>query len=214
MLRELADQSVGGVDGENGRWAEYLTHDETAEMVAIAPHGGQMEPGTAEQALRVAALLDSCSGWAYCGYVDDGSARERYYTTSTAIALGDHELLSRLADHTFDVAIAFHGYRPDGPHPDVYLGGTLDTSAREVLAASIAQASGLDVGVAQPKDGLKGDYGGVSDENIVNRLAPRSVQLEQTDDARDSFRTEICRGLADGIRQLDSRAGGRYDYSG
>lgn len=203
-LGELAERSVGGVDDENARWEEHLTHDESDELVAIAPHGGQMEPGTAEQALQVAELLDSCSGWAYCGYVDDGSARERYYTTSTAIAPGDHELLSQLADCAFEVAIAFHGYRPDGPHPDVYLGGTLDTPGREILAESIAQTSGLDVGVARPNDRLQSDYGGVSSENIVNRLAPRSVQLEQTDDARDDFRREICRGLVEGIERLDS----------
>lgn len=199
-LAKIADTSVEGGNSDQ-RWEEHLIHDDSNNALAFAPHGGEMEPATAEQAFCVATALSSCSGWTYCGYADR-SAREAYYTTSTEIERDDHEFLPRLDTHEFDTAVAFHGYNPDQSHPDVYVGGGMAHSGRTQVAEAIARQADIDVLVARPGDNLRRQYGGVSPDNIVNWLANEGLQLEQTRQARDEHRDAICRGVVAGLDQL------------
>lgn len=202
-METAAQQSVTEQETSAKRWEEHLTHDASDQVLAFAPHGGQMEPYTAEQAFQVAAAFTGCSAWAYCGYVDDGSARAEYYITSTEMVSSEYNFLPQLLGHGFELGVAFHGYSPDSPHPDVYIGGTAHTAVRERLAESIATHANIDVGVAQPSDGLLYQrYAGVRSENIVNRLGERGLQLEQTLAARRESRSEICRGVIETMREL------------
>lgn len=204
-LDKMAQRSVTKRDTAS-RWTEeHLIHNEANSVVSIAPHGGQMEPHTVEQAFQVGTTLLTCSAWSYCGYVNDGSAREKYYTTSTDISVSSHEFLPELAERGFEYAVAFHGYSPDFSHPDVYVGGSASRTIRDRLAESIARYADIEVEVAQPSDGrLYEWYAGRRSDNIVNRLGKRGLQLEQTRTARDDHGDAICRGVAEVIAELVS----------
>lgn len=201
-LGDAAERSVGGKDSAGERWAEYLSHRDTNRTVAIAPHGGQLEPFTDMQPFHLSTSLPDCSAWAFCGYTEEGSARDIYYTTSTAVMPADYELLPALPHGEFDLAVAFHGYAPDRDHPDTYVGGTLPADERDAVAAAIERESGLDAESARPSDGLRGEYGGIAPDNILNRLSETTIQLEQTLAARESH-AAVCKGLVEAMRAID-----------
>lgn len=198
---DIADQSVEGGDSSDQRWAEHLTHRDSDSIVAIAPHGGQMEPYTDAQPFHLSTSLSDCSAWTFCGYTEEGSARDVYYTTSTAIEPSEYELLSGLLRQQFDLAIAFHGYAPDREHPEVYVGGTLPAGDRTKVASAIETETGLESTSARPGDGLNAEYGGTAADNILNRLAEDSLQLEQTLAARKNHAT-VCEGVVTSLESV------------
>ncbi len=200
-LGDVAERSVEGEDSAGERWAEHLSHRDTNRTVAIAPHGGQLEPFTDVQPFHLSTALSDCSAWAFCGYTEEGSARDIYYTTSTAVTPADYELLPALPRGEFDLAVAFHGYAPDRSHPDIYVGGTLPADERVAVAAAIERESGLNAEGAHPGDGLRDEYGGIAPDNILNRLSETTIQLEQTLAARESH-AAVCKGLLEAVRAI------------
>ena len=175
------------------RLADNGTHE---GLVAIAPHGGQIELYTDEQAERVAEVLATkgVSSWRCKGYDANGDAHERWHITSTDIHPASFPKLGRIISRGYRYAVAFHGFGGSG----VLVGGGASDSLKREVEAAIERAvsgSGLWVRIAQPGDEL----GGTSPRNVVNRLTgggANGVQIEQSYSARKYHGTAIADAVA------------------
>jgi phage replication-related protein YjqB (UPF0714/DUF867 family) len=165
-------------------------------LIAIAPHGGQIEPYTDRQAERVAEQLSAkgVSSWRCKGWKQGGGAHERWHITSTDIHPASFPKLNRVISRGFKYAVAFHGSGGMG----VLIGGAAPDSLKREIELAIERAvagSGLWVRVAQPGD----DLGGGSSRNIVNRLTAGGVggiQIEQSFSARERHGQAIADAVA------------------
>ena len=148
-----------------------LTVRRDARFVIVAPHGGNIEPGTSEIAQALAEDDHAC-------YVFEGL---KYYGNGalhiTSARFDEPRCIALLqAAHT---AITVHGESSETQH--VYLGG-LDTNLKAHLEAAL-RASDFSVAVhSNPK------MHGVHPSNICNRAqSGRGVQLEIARGLRESF---------------------------
>ena len=73
-------------------WSSDSTTTDAGELVVLAPHGGDIEPHTDDQAELVAAAT-GCSSWRCKGWRPGGGAHERWHITSTDIDPGSFPLL-------------------------------------------------------------------------------------------------------------------------
>ncbi|PSQ15474.1 hypothetical protein BRD00_14375 [Halobacteriales archaeon QS_8_69_26] len=176
---------------------ESLIHDTDDQVVALAPHGGEMEPHTDDQAIVMADSMDACSAWTFRAYAAETSAYDEFHETSTEITPDGYQLLRKVGDG-FEYGVAFHGYKYSG----VYVGGTLDRERRERLAERIETETGLEATVARRGDELWADYGGTHRRNLLNRLAAETLQLEQGELAREGHAESIAITVADFVEDL------------
>jgi len=172
-----------------------LLYDDGAndEVLVCAPHGGGVEPGTAETALGLATGLGGTTCWARLGYHED-SAFDAWHTPSTEIDPEDHPLLSRIADRAFDTVVSVHGLADDG----VLVGGAAPEQRKQALASGLAAAVDATVRTVD-----SGPYGGVSPDNVANRLAADGcLQIEAGPSVRgdptDPIRTVVATLLREG----------------
>jgi phage replication-related protein YjqB (UPF0714/DUF867 family) len=184
---------------EAGELVERLDDDGSqAHLIAIAPHGGDIEEHTDVQAERVAKRLGPqlCSAWRCKGWKPGGGAFERWHITSTDINPVSFPLLGTVMSRRFAHAVAFHGFNDE---PGVLIGGTAPTDLKERLAQAIRQVlpAGLEVRVALPNE----RFGGDDPDNIVNRLSPcGGIQLEQGLTPRHDHGCDIADVVADVLR--------------
>jgi len=157
------------------------------DLLVIAPHGGEIEPRTDDQAEHVRNLLADVgvSCWRCKGWKPDGGAAARWHITSTDISTASFPRLATIAARGFRHAVSFHGFTEEG-RPDILIGGAAPDPLKRVMRAVIAFAlaeTGLSVEIATIGDPLDG-----SDEaNIVNRLTTdqhNGIQIEQQPQAR------------------------------
>lgn len=165
-------------------------------LVACAPHGGQMEEWTDEQAERLATALGG-TAWVCRGHWPDWEAFHRWHVTSNDIHPASFPELGRIADRGFDRAVAFHAWRKEG----VGVGGAAPRELREAVRDAIAAAvdSGVPVGLA-----TEARYRGDSEENVVNWLTADGgggIQIEQGRDVREDHRETIADAVADVLRE-------------
>jgi phage replication-related protein YjqB (UPF0714/DUF867 family) len=196
---KVVDQRLDdGQAREAGELVERLCDDGSHHLIVIAPHGGDIEPGTDEQARHVANRLrdHSASLWLCRGWRPGGGAFARWHITSTEIHPAGFPLLTSVMSRRFTYAVAFHGF--DGP-PDVLIGGTappsLKLAVREAISAKL-EGKGVEVRVATPDD----VFGGDDPENLVNRLTIErafGIQIEQSEEARDRHGQDIAEAVAD-----------------
>ena len=184
---------------EAGELVERLDDDvPQTHLIVIAPHGGDIEPHTDEQAERVAGSLGPqlASVWRAKGWRPHGGAFERWHITSTDLNPVCFPLLDSLMSRRFADAVAFHGFNDE---PGVLIGGTAPADVKEQLRQAIQQVlpAGLDVRVALPNE----RYGGDDRNNIVNRLSPcGGIQIEQGSTPREDFGSDIAEVVADFFR--------------
>jgi len=181
-----------------GEFVERLDDDDaSSRFIVMAPHGGAIEPFTAEQAERVHHQLESrrVSSWRCKGVKGGGGAQgahERWHITSTDIDERSFPLLRRIADRLFAHAVSFHGL--DGT--EILIGGAAPGKFKLDLKSAIDGAiagSGISVRIAQPGDKFNGD----DPRNIVNRLCPaHGIQVEQPSRARHDFGQAIADAVA------------------
>jgi phage replication-related protein YjqB (UPF0714/DUF867 family) len=172
-------------------------------LVAIAPHGGDIERFTDLQAERVACRLHDkgVSSWRCKGFKAGGGAFERWHITSTEIHEASFPRLNSVIARGFTYAVAFHGF--DDPQTDVLIGGAAPDSLKQEIGTAIAGAlagSGLTVRIASASDQAGGD----SPQNIVNRLTAdgaNGIQLEQSQRARTGHWQDIADAVADVFRR-------------
>ncbi len=167
-------------------------------LIAIAPHGGDIEPHTDEQAERVAERLGPqvASAWRGKGWRRGGGAFDRWHITSTDLNPVCFPLLNSVMSRRFAHAVAFHGFNDE---PGVLIGGTAPAEVKEQLRQAIQQVlpARLHVRVALPNE----RYGGDDPNNIVNRLSPcGGIQIEQGSSPRDDHGRDIADVVADFFR--------------
>ncbi len=173
---------------------------EQAYFIAIAPHGGEIEPETEKQPADVVTELKvasfPASFWFCKGDGDqDKGAFDRWHITSEDIQPACFPLLQPLALRTFCYGVAFHGFDRKEDEADIYIGG----GASLPLKRAVEQAlNGLNL-LIQVKISTGNDkpkFQGFSPKNIVNRLATRGIQLEQSRQAREQFGQKIAMAVA------------------
>jgi phage replication-related protein YjqB (UPF0714/DUF867 family) len=167
-------------------------------LIAIAPHGGDIERHTDDQAEHVAARLAAkavgswrCKGWNH----DGGGASLRWHITSTDINEKSFTLLNSVISRRFTYAVAFHGFN----EARILIGGTAPATLKREIREAIERATaGSDIAVciARPDERFGGDDPG----NIVNRLTAggaNGIQIEQSLQARSDHWRAIADAVAD-----------------
>ena len=179
-----------------GELVERLHDDgQQSQLIAIAPHGGDIEPHTDDQAERVATRLaaKSASSWRCKGWKPDGGAFGRWHITSIDLDEACFPRLGRAMSRGFTHAVAFHGFEGD----EILIGGGGGPELKELVreAVDTAIGSAIRVRVATDAD----HFGGDDPCNIVNRLTAGGVgglQIEQSRTARDEHWCEIADAVA------------------
>ena len=183
---------------------DFVAVDEPARIISAAPHGGDVEPETAEQAITVAETTPSCSVWGCRGYDEGGNAFDTWHEPSHLISPGDYAYLPEIKRLEFETAVTYHGYSPslDVPHPDVYVGGGAPDRVLQQVADEIRGCADVEVWIAEQGDGLYREYSGTDPHNLTNWLADKGIQLEQTYSARQEHGTQIAEGVARALKVL------------
>jgi phage replication-related protein YjqB (UPF0714/DUF867 family) len=191
-----------------GEFIEQLSDNgENQELVVIAPHGGEIENKTDQQAeiVRNEISPDHVSLWICKGFdQEDKSAYERWHITSTQINEKSFPKLNTIYERIFKYAIAFHGWTEDY----ICVGGSenqtppdlkvrIKNAIRETL---LAKGSDIQVYASDSPEGCPGAFNGDSEDNIVNRLGTNGIQIEQCKEARKQYYTYIAKAIADTIR--------------
>ena len=178
-----------------GELVERLTDDgANTGLLVMAPHGGQLEPPTDQQALRVAEKVGKrVTTWRCLGFHPrgGGAAFARWHITSTDISEASYPLLGRLGRRRFAYAVSFHGMVEDR----VLVGGSgpmaLKVEVRDAIRTALAGTT-VQVDVALPGDA----NGGKDPQNIVNRYVEGGgIQVEQSSRAR----REHWQAIADAV---------------
>ncbi|HEY1278329.1 MAG TPA: poly-gamma-glutamate hydrolase family protein [Acidimicrobiales bacterium] len=186
-------------DAETGNeFVERLFDDDPTQtgFIALAPHGGDIELHTDEQALAVATALSAtcwlCKGWHHRG------AKRHWHITAAEINEASFPLLDTVMTRGFTHAVAFHGM----DEQEILIGGAApDVLKHEVMGAILVatSGSGIKVRVAEPSDVNGGD----DVNNIVNRITAggaNGVQIEQSARAREDFGAAIAAAVVDVYR--------------
>jgi phage replication-related protein YjqB (UPF0714/DUF867 family) len=178
-----------------GELVERLA-DGGGRLIAIAPHGGDIERFTDDQAERVRLTVEGASSWVCRGWRPGGGALDRWHVTSADLAPECFPELHTVIGRGFAHAVAFHGYAGS----EVLVGGAAADPMKEEIAAAVRLAtagSEIVVRLATADDRLGGD----DPRNIVNRLtASGGVQLEQSLAARRDHGPAIADAVADVVR--------------
>ena len=166
-------------------------------LIAIAPHGGDIERHTDEQAERVGKqLAHKCvSVWLCKGFKKGGGAFDRWHITSTDISEESFPKLKTVIGRHFEFAVAFHGWSEDS----ICIGGSAPPALRLEIKTAVERAiSGSGIVVATSDEGkCPGAFNGDDPKNIVNRLGANGIQLEQSKEARARYGVQIADAVAD-----------------
>lgn len=197
---KVVDADLSESDARDaGELVERLADDGSQRhLIAIAPHGGEIEKNTDEQAERVAERLGPqlATAWRCKGWRPDGGAFARWHITSADLNPECFPLLNSVISRGYRHAVAFHGFDDE---PGVLIGGTAPIGVKKRLARRIGQVlpDGLEARVAFPAE----RYGGDDASNIVNRLSPcAGIQIEQGPSAREDYANAIADVVADFFR--------------
>ena len=181
-----------------GEFIERLRDDgRQSRLIAIAPHGGDIERHTDRQAERVRSRLGvgAASAWRCKGWNGD-RAFERWHITSTDINEASFPRLESVISRGFTYAVAFHGFDEAG----ILIGGTAPDPLKLEIQSALARAtrgSGIEVRIARPNE----NFGGDDPCNIVNRLSAgggNGIQIEQCPHARE----DRWRRIADAVAEV------------
>jgi phage replication-related protein YjqB (UPF0714/DUF867 family) len=185
----------------NGDFVERLQDDGShTGLVVIAPHGGDIEDHTDDQAQRVASrLADTApvSVWLCKGFQARG-AKTTWHVTSTDTDPRSFLQLHSIFSRSFSDAVAFHGFE----RAEILVGGMAAPAFKQEIACEIEKAvagSDIPARVACPDD----VFGGDDAANIVNRLTvdgSNGVQIEQSLVARDTHWDDIADAVANVYR--------------
>jgi phage replication-related protein YjqB (UPF0714/DUF867 family) len=186
---------------DNGEFVERLGDGGLHGLIAIAPHGGDIELHTDDQARRVSCSLadEAVSFWLCKGYQARG-AEKTWHITSVDINPASFPKLNSIFSRKFTHAVAFHGFEQDGI---LIGGGTASAELQAEIAAEIVKAlagSNICVRIAAPND----VFGGDNPCNIVNRLTiggANGVQVEQSLTARTEHWADIAEAVARAYRR-------------
>jgi len=215
-----AQAATVGLDDDKAKaYSEYIEHladdDYNSQLVVIAPHGGDIEEHTDDQAQYVAKQLPSkcVSVWMCKGFKKGGGAFDRWHITSTDISEESFPKLKTIYGRHFEYAISFHGWNGDSiciggsepdPNPDDLDCMKEEISLKEEIKCAIDKAVSGSIKVVLggiSDNGCPQNFNGNNPKNIVNRLGTIGVQIEQSKKARsEEFRFKIAEAVANVIR--------------
>jgi len=197
--------AVGLDDAEAEAYSEFIEHladnDYNNGLMVIAPHGGNIEKHTDEQAEYVYEKLLSSkrvSIWICKGFnkKEDGGAFNRWHITSTDISEESFPKLKTVFGRGFEYAVAFHGFGGDDDEPSICIGGiTVDATLKQKIKEEIegeVRRFGVQVFM---DNGCPDDINGDKENNIVNRLSKNGLQIEQSEKFRTTMFDEENRPL-------------------
>jgi phage replication-related protein YjqB (UPF0714/DUF867 family) len=171
-----------------------------AYFIAIAPHGGEIERRTDEEAEQTVKELTGtrfpASFWLCKGDGDkDKGAFARWHITSEDIQPACFPLLQSLASRRFCYGVSFHGFERKENEADIYIGGAASPLLKRAIEkALIALKLPIKIKISTRYDDPK--FQGFSPENIINRLVTSGIQLEQSLEARE-YCAEIACAVAE-----------------
>ncbi len=186
-------------------------------VIVIAPHGGDIEPYTDEQATAVydqlVAAGKGASAWCCKGWWEYGNgtdAPDHWHITSTEIHAASFPELQYV--HTdpprFDFAVSFHGCAScewDGVNRKVIIGGLADCAVKELILKAIRSISAIGTNPTEEiVIATSGDLAAQQETNLTNRLAKgnQGVQIEQCLEVRKSHWQEIATAVASVLSDL------------
>ena len=182
-------------------FVELIDDDEKqGYFIAIAPHGGEIEPHTDQEAEHVIMELHAASVpasfWLCKGDGDrDKGAFDRWHITSEDLQPACFPLLKPLASRTFCYGVAFHGFDRNEDEADVYIGGAASLPLKRAVEKALNDLNlSIEVRISTCSD--KPKFQGFSPANIINRLATSGIQLEQSRHAREKFGQQIAAAVA------------------
>src|SRR5215470_2726847 len=187
----------------NDEFIERLGDDGSqANLITLAPHGGDIEPRTDHQAERVASRLGAAlaSSWRCKGWKDDGDPFATWHITSPDICARSFPQLAKVISRGFTAAVSFHGFRRN----QILIGGLASPELKENIRAAIAGAtagSGIPVKIAEPSDA----FSGTEPRNLVNRITAdgvNGIQIEQSIAARSNHWGAIADAVAEVYRDM------------
>lgn len=197
---KVVDADLNDDDARDaGELVERLDDDGSqTHLIAIAPHGGDIEEHTDGQAERVAEVLGEqlASAWRAKGWRFHDGAFEgaflRWHITSTDLNPICFPKLNSVMSRRFAHAVAFHGFDDE---PGVLIGGTAPAEVKEGLRHDIQLLlPWFNVRVAPPRE----LYGGDDPNNVVNRLSLcGGIQIEQGKIPRRDHGRDIADVVAD-----------------
>ena len=167
--------------------------DRGSDVTIIAPHGGRIEPHTAE----IAALI---AGAHYNLFTFHGLKQNDNYDLHITSHRFDHPLALELVSRSRHV-VAVHGCTDR--EPVTYLGG-LDTALIKLIIAEL-----IKLGMTYEYDPER--FGGTHQHNICNRgRFKRGVQLELSRGIRDSntLRSQVSAAVRSALGKKTGRGKG------
>ncbi len=186
---------------------------QTVNYVFLAPHGGNIEPGTDEQASDAHThsfgnydMSQRSFAWYLKGFRQGGNAYKHWHITSTDIGRASFPKLDLIGPkienifNGFDWAVAFHGMvLGNRAKYTIYVGGGAPVCIRDevVTALQAVLANEQDVQVIRADNTV---FPGDDPDNLVNWLTEGGVggiQLEQTPAVRDDYGTEVAETMAE-----------------
>jgi phage replication-related protein YjqB (UPF0714/DUF867 family) len=190
-----------------GELIEFLTppNSQNHKLIVIAPHGGNIEPWTDEQAQYVRENLhadDRVSLWMCKGFKhpdateQEHDAHNRWHITATEISERSFPKLRTIIEPKFEYAIAFHGMEQNF----ICVGGnaeSADAGLIEEIRDSIKHR--LPGNIEVVATACSGGFSGDDPCNIVNRLGEKGIQIEQGLDIRNDHWKEIAQAVVDVI---------------
>jgi phage replication-related protein YjqB (UPF0714/DUF867 family) len=178
-------------------------------FIAIAPHGGDIEKHTDDEAEQLARELvaNGCPAttWICKGFGDEvKGASDRWHITSTDLHPASFPLLKRIATRTFCHGVAFHGFSKQPDEADIYIGGGASGMLKHAIRCALHAADlPLRIRIATERDDPK--FQGRSADNLINRLAAQGIHIEQSLEAR-TFGDRIARAIATVVERHASTA--------
>lgn len=167
-----------------------LINDDSRQsyFIAIAPHGGQIEEHTDEQAETSIRALRAdgfpASLWLCKGFGDGAKgAFDRWHITSTDLQPAGFPRLQSLMRRRFCHGVAFHGFERKAGEADIYIGGGASPSIKTQVARELTRLNtSLEIKISTERD--KAKFQGFSPDNLINRIALQGIHIEQSSQAR------------------------------
>jgi phage replication-related protein YjqB (UPF0714/DUF867 family) len=185
-------KTEGLTDAEAEARSEFIENvtdnGENRKLIVIAPHGGNIEKYTDEQAEHVVQKLSSkyVSTWICKGFKEGGGAFKRWHITSTDISEESFpKLKAIMARGKFEYSVAFHGSADDDNNNNsICIGGGIHGSTEwQALKMEIKDKIGRAVNgshivvTTDYENTCPHNFNGNNDRNIVKRLGINSLQI-------------------------------------
>jgi phage replication-related protein YjqB (UPF0714/DUF867 family) len=203
MIEDLSEEDAK----DNGELIELLTppNSQNRKLIVIAPHGGNIEPRTDEQAEHVRMNLppECVTTWICKGFKkpdspeEEHDAHKRWHITATEISERSFPKLRTIIQPKFEYAIAFHGMEENF----ICVGGNAE-SADAGLIEEIRDSIKGKLNVSSIEVVATACGGGFSSDdpcNIVNRLGVKGIQIEQGKVIREGHWKDIAQAVVDAI---------------